>query len=120
VTCRLFLDQHIPLNIAEALRGSGHEALSVREAGLLGASDDLLLRFAAEQGRVFISSDYRDFARLSREWNQEARDFPGIVLVWRGESEYNPGEVVARVEQHITSDPTRLQNSLTWLPLLGQ
>lgn len=110
----------MPLDIAEALRRSGHEALSVREAGLLGASDDRLLRFATEQGRVFISSNYRDFARLSRERNQAGRDFPGIVLVWRSGAEYSPGEIVARIEQHITPDPARLANSLTWLPPLQQ
>ena len=118
MTCRIFLDQHLPLSIAEALRRSGHEALAVREAGLLGASDDLLLGFAAERRQVFVSSDYWDLIQLSREWNQEGRDFPGIVLVWRGESEYSPGALVARIEQHITPDPARLQNSLTWLPSL--
>ncbi len=83
---------------------------------MLGASDDVLLSFATEQERVFISSDYRDFIRLSVEWNQEGRYFPGIVLVEYGGTEYSPGEMVARIEQHITPDPARLQNSLTWLP----
>jgi len=120
MTCRIFLDEHISPYIAEALRRFGHDALSVREAGLLGASDDALLSIAVEQGRVFISSDYRDFARLCREWNEEGRDFPGIVLMDREGSENSPGEMVARIERHITSDPARLQNSLTWLPLLRQ
>jgi hypothetical protein len=90
----------------------------VREASLLGASDDALLSFAAEQGRMFISSNYGDFVQLSLEWNEGGRNFPGIVLVWRGESEYSPGEVAARIEQHVTPDPARLQNSLNWLPPL--
>ena len=120
MTCRILLDQHIPLAVAEALRGSGHEALSVLDANLLGALDDTLLGFATEQGRVFISSNYRDFIRLPRVWNQEGRDFPGIVLVKHKGPEYDPGDIVARIEQHITTDPSRLQNSLTWLPPLGQ
>lgn len=34
---------------------------------MLGTSDDTLLRFAAEEQRVFVSADYRDFVRLSIE-----------------------------------------------------
>jgi hypothetical protein len=85
---------------------------------MLGASDDTLLRYAAEQGRVLLSADYRDFVRLSIEWNWQGKDFPGIVLVRLPRSEYSPGQFVASVEQHITPDIARLQNSLTWLPPL--
>jgi hypothetical protein len=92
--------------------------LAVRDVGLLGAADDVLLSFAAAQGRVLISSDYRDFTRLSLEWNQEGRGFPGIVLERRRGPGYGSGGIVARIEQHITPNPSRLQNSLTWLPLL--
>jgi predicted nuclease of predicted toxin-antitoxin system len=113
-----FLDQHLSLSIAEALRSSGHDAQSVREAGLLGASDDTLLSFTTEQEQVFLSADYRDFIRLSIEWNQEGKLFPGIVLVRLPKSEYSLEDLVARIEQHITPDPARLQNSLTWLPPL--
>ena len=85
---------------------------------MLGMLDEPLLAFAAEQGRMFISGDYRDFARLSIEWNEAGRSFPGIVLMKRGEGEKNPRQIVVRIEQHVTPDPARLQNSLTWLPPL--
>ena len=85
---------------------------------MLGADDDVLLAFATEQGRVFLSADYSDFPRISIQWNHEGRDFPGIVLVKPAGARYSPGDVVARIERHITPDPVRLQNSLTWLPPL--
>jgi predicted nuclease of predicted toxin-antitoxin system len=118
VSCRIFLDENLSPAIAETLRRLGHDSLSAHEVGMLGVLDDALLGFAAEQGRVFISSDYGDFARLSIEWNEAGRDFPGIVLVKQVSAEISPGEIVARIEQHITPDPARLQNSLTWLPPL--
>ena len=118
MTCRIFLDQNLTLSIAVALRRSGHDALAAQEANLLGASDNTLLRIAVGQRRVFLTADYRDFVRLSLEWNEQGRDFPGIVLVTPTGARYMAGEIVARVEQHITADAARLQNSLTWLPAL--
>lgn len=118
MSCRLFFDEHVPQDIADALRNAGHEALSARDAGMLGEDDDVLLEFATRQGRVFLTAGYSDFARLSVGWNREGKDFPGIVLMRLPRADYSPGEYVAHIEQHITPEPSRLQNSLTWLPLL--
>jgi predicted nuclease of predicted toxin-antitoxin system len=106
------------VEIANVLRRSGHDAQTVRDAGLLGQDDSLLLGYATGQGRVLLTADYGDFYRLSLEWNAVGREFPGIVLVRLPKSAYSISEMVARIEQHITADPDRLENSLTWLPPL--
>jgi hypothetical protein len=76
-------------------------------------------RLAAAEDRVLISADLRDFSRLVVEWNSAGRAFPGVVLM----ALKNPSSasvVARRIEQHITPDPSRLQNSLTWLPPLEE
>ena len=117
MTCRLVLDEHLDLFIASALWERGHDALSIVGAGLRSASDEAIMEWAAAQDRVILTEDRRDFPRLVRQWNALGRDFPGVVLLSRGNFSRIDG-LGRSIERHITADPERLQNSLTWLPPL--
>jgi predicted nuclease of predicted toxin-antitoxin system len=54
------LSQH-----AYELRTEGHDAVAVLEVGLSGATDERVLRFAVENGRVLVTLD-ADFANVMR------------------------------------------------------
>jgi len=101
------------------MQASGHDVLTIPGARLLSAPDQEIFSLAAAQDRVLVTGDLRDFNRLVMEWNLEARSFPGVVLVAL-KNPVSPTALTRRIEQHITPDPARLQNSLTWLPLLQQ
>ena len=47
------------------MRTEGHDAIAVLEVGLSGATDELVLRFAVENGRVLVTLD-ADFANVMR------------------------------------------------------
>lgn len=63
---RLYLDENLSPAIAEQLRLRGIDAVSVRDLGTLGESDDFHFRRAIELERVFVTSDI-DFLRLVSE-----------------------------------------------------
>jgi hypothetical protein len=75
---RFYLDEHVPRAVAEGLRRRGADALTSREAGMLGAEDERQLAFAQQNGRVFVTHD-ADFLRL------HAHDFvhTGVIYVPR-------------------------------------
>ena len=75
------------------LRRDGVDVVTAAEMGALGRSDESQLAFAAEQGRVLVSGNRRDFARLCGLWGAQGRIHSGVVLV-----RYRPAEapVVAR------------------------
>lgn len=60
---RLLTDQDVYGLTVRLLRDLGHDAVTVREAGLSQATDVDLLSHAAQQGRILVSRD-RDFGNL--------------------------------------------------------
>jgi uncharacterized protein with PIN domain len=59
----LLCDEHIPYQIVEGLRRRGVDVVTVQEADLRAAEDDVLLEVAHQQGRVLYTND-TDFLRL--------------------------------------------------------
>ena len=57
------MDNSLSAQIAEGLRGSGHDASHVREYGLQHSSDELIFEKAADEDRIIISAD-TDFAEI--------------------------------------------------------
>lgn len=56
-------DEHVPSAVAKGLRARGVDVITPPEAGTLGNTDELLLTYARELGRVVITYD-ADFLRL--------------------------------------------------------
>ena len=63
---RFQLDEHVPRAVAQALRRRGIDALTIGEAGLLGADDHELLARCSAEARVIVTHD-ADFLRLYQE-----------------------------------------------------
>ncbi|MEM1271784.1 MAG: DUF5615 family PIN-like protein [Bacteroidota bacterium] len=59
-----YLDEHIPRAVASGLRRRGVSAITLPEAGMLGASDEEHLAYAREHGLVIVTQD-ADFLRLA-------------------------------------------------------
>jgi predicted nuclease of predicted toxin-antitoxin system len=62
---KLFLDENLSPQHAVELRTEGHDAIAVLEVGLSGATDEQVLRFAVQNGRVLVTLD-ADFANVMR------------------------------------------------------
>jgi len=54
---RLFLDQMIDRDVAEALRATGHDVESAAHAGLARADDLEILEYCTKQDRVLVTLD---------------------------------------------------------------
>lgn len=65
---RLYLDENLSPKIAEQLKLRGSDAVSVRDLGTLGDSDESHLERATRLGRVLVTSDV-DFLRFAAERN---------------------------------------------------
>jgi hypothetical protein len=57
--------------------------LSLASDAALGALDDpQVLELAAEQSRILVTRNARDFAPLLREWAEADRHHAGCILIW--------------------------------------
>lgn len=59
-----YTDEHIAKAVIYGLRQRGIDVLSVPEADMMGASDEVHLAFALTEGRVLVTQD-TDFLRLT-------------------------------------------------------
>lgn len=81
---RLLLDVHISPKVAATLRGSGIDAVSLREwqgGQFLSSPDDQILRAAQRDGRVLVTYDVRSIPRLTRSWQQQGAPHAGVLYV---------------------------------------
>jgi predicted nuclease of predicted toxin-antitoxin system len=83
---RLLIDANLSPRVASILLAEGHDAIHVRDIGLLRASDETILTHAAASGQVIISAD---------------TDF-GELLAVSGASK--PSVVLLRSADHLTAD----------------
>lgn len=80
---RLFLDAHISgPRIAPALRDRGHDVRAAdEERDLDGLGDEQLLELAADEGRVMITFDVKDFTVIARRWAEAGKAHTGLGIV---------------------------------------
>jgi predicted nuclease of predicted toxin-antitoxin system len=81
---RLVLDANLsPKRIGSALAKDGHDILSLASDPALGALDDpQVLELAAQQERILVTRNSRDFGPLLRERSEEGRHHAGCILIW--------------------------------------
>jgi hypothetical protein len=103
---RLLLDAHVSARrIARALRDDGHDVRAADEERTLdGWEDERLLALAAEEQRIMVTFNARDFARIAREWAGEGRHHAGCaILVGIDHGEF--GTILARLAEELAARP---------------
>jgi len=77
---KVYLDEDVPEAVALALRLRGFDVLTTREADNKGLTDRQQLDFASSVGRILLSHNIADFARLHLECVKEGVDHHGLIL----------------------------------------
>ena len=78
---RLLLDEQINPEVARQLRKNGYDVLAVEDARMKEASDENLLRFAANEKRALVTYNICDFQALLKESHRAARHHSGIIFI---------------------------------------
>ena len=80
---RLLLDAHISGRvIATRLRRAGHDVRAINEERHLeGLADDEVLALAAEEQRILVTHDVKDFPPLLRSWAEAGKSHAGCVII---------------------------------------
>lgn len=70
------IDENLPVEIAEALRSAGYDAVMVMEQGLGGQPDTQIAAICAQEGRIIVTLDL-DFANIHA---YPPQNYPGIMV----------------------------------------
>lgn len=79
----LYLDEDVSVLVAELLRARGFVALTARETGQLGNSDEGQLGYAVSNQKVFLTHNRVDFERLAQHYFQTGKEHYGIIIAAR-------------------------------------
>ena len=114
----LFLDEHVPHDLAAMLTKAGCDVLTTSDAGRANKSlsDEDQLTFAAEDGRAIFTYNVRDFYILAQEWAKAGRSHMGIIV-----SEQRPAwELCNRFLLLFQNHPDGIPNLCLRLPTLDE
>jgi len=81
---RFLLDAHVSgPRVGRRLEDAGHDVRALdQEPALEGLADDEVLALAAEEGRILVTHNIRDFPNILREWAEAQRSHAGAILVY--------------------------------------
>ena len=85
---KLYLDEHIPLAVAQGLRRRGIDVQTTQEADNSGSPDQRQILFACQDGRVIVTFD-SDFLSLATGGIRHC----GIIFC--SASKYSIGELIS-------------------------
>lgn len=78
---KLLIDEMYPPTLADALRRSGHDAISIREGtATRGLSDDEVYAWATSQCRAVVTENAADFLAILRQQVSAGRSAASLIV----------------------------------------
>jgi hypothetical protein len=108
----LYLDEDVDVRIASVIRGRKLSALTCREAGLLGGSDESQLAYAAAHGLAIVTHNRLHFEQLAKQYMESGRGHAGIIVAVRRIYYDNARRLLVLMNQ-ITAD--EMDNQLLYI-----
>jgi predicted nuclease of predicted toxin-antitoxin system len=116
---RFLFDQHVNARALRQLRDEGIDIVHAAEVGLGDADDADVLTWAASEGRIVVTRNYRDFAPLVEAFGKRGLPFPGVLFFASSVRQSDVGHHVSALQEWIrgAAGPSGnpVQNSLGWL-----
>ena len=109
---KIYLDEDVYAAVALGLRRRGFDVLTTFEAGRRSSSDGDQLRFASAEGRVLVTFNRGDFARLHAKCVASGDRHSGIIV----SRQASIGSVVKALAKLLgAADAAGLANRFLWL-----
>ena len=99
----LFTDNHIRQALIEGLRRCGWDVVRAIDVFRENEDDRVLMAWAAEQGRVFVTND-KGIHRIAKEWVEAGRTFRMIFWKQLHNRRMSTGDFIRRLEDLARED----------------
>lgn len=112
VFIRLYLDEDVNVLVADLLNARGFDALTVRDAGQLQASDEEQLAYAVNQQRTLVTHNRTDFEEFIQAYFNNERKHYGVILAVRRPPQEIAQRLLAILNQ-VTAD--EMENQVRYI-----
>lgn len=92
----IYTDESVSVAVATGLKRRGVKALSVRDVGNLGMSDDEQFAYATANHLLLFTHD-TDFLQLAHHQNNKSEEHWGIIYVHQ--SKFSIGDCIRRLKE---------------------
>jgi putative NADH-flavin reductase len=119
---KALIDEQLTADIAERLRGRGHDVVAVTErADLMRQSDEHLMQAAAAEHRAIVTNNVKDFRPIAAARLAAGHGHAGLILVpsTRTRTRAATHELVDAVAAILDANPGGLASSERWLAPLA-
>jgi len=90
MTIKLFSDEDFYIGkFAPDIRRLEYDVVDALDKGLLGYPDDILLEFAVNEERAFLTFNRRHFVRIHKQYIDMGKEHWGIIYSRRGHLSYD-------------------------------
>lgn len=117
---RLLIDEMHSPRVTEALCADGWDVIGVStDSSLRGLPDASLIKFAAENGRVIVTENGHDFARLAAQVIAADYSHGGIVITdparFLRKAPAYPNNVIEALRRFLAAPPFEGDSWIWWL-----
>lgn len=92
---RFFVDENLTPSLTKVCQEAGYEATSVRDRGMLNATDREVSRLCLDEERILVTNNAVDFLELARESGLH----PGLVFLPLGSGEEMRASMAAAIAE---------------------
>ncbi|MDI6793435.1 MAG: DUF5615 family PIN-like protein [bacterium] len=112
IFARLYLDEDVHKQLANALRLRGFDVLSVHEVWHAGLNDTQQLDYAVTEKRAIVTFNVADYVKLNKQYLTSDREHYGIIV----SAQLPVGEMLRRLLGLLNKFTAgELKNNLWWL-----
>ena len=108
----LYLDEDVPVLIADLIKARGFAATTTRDAGQLQNTDPEQLAHAVSQQKTLVTHNRVDFEQLAQEYFEREKKHYGIIFAVR----HSPQEIALRlliILNNVTAD--EMENQVRYI-----
>jgi predicted nuclease of predicted toxin-antitoxin system len=117
---RLLLDEMYSASLAEALRTTNIDAVTVGELALAGRSDLDVFAAAVAEGDVLLTENVADFARIAADHLTAGHHHPGVLIALSSRFSRRPAGRGALVAAVLTAADEPLKDRVVFLQRLDR
>ena len=95
-----YCDEDVPVLVARIARGLGVDIVHTEELGRKGSTDEEQMQFAAQEGRILLTRNCKDFRPFSTSFAERGLPHAGVLGISPNLAEMSPATIARALQRY--------------------